>query len=49
MQLSAAAVKDYNRGRMYLSDLANRDGVPVFEDVSEAVECVVSKCAARRA
>ncbi|GLG99492.1 Uncharacterized protein GBIM_05949 [Gryllus bimaculatus] len=38
-KLSKQAVKDYNRGRMYLSDLANREGVPVFESVSESVEC----------
>lgn len=31
--LSAAAIKDYNRGRNYLSDLANREGIPVFAEV----------------
>ncbi|XP_069697764.1 uncharacterized protein raw isoform X2 [Periplaneta americana] len=41
------AVKDYNRGRMYLSDLANREGVPVFESVAEAVDCVIHKCSGR--
>ena len=46
-QLSKQAVKDYNRGRMYLSDLANREGVPVFESVAEAVECVIMKCSGR--
>ena len=43
-RLSKAALKDYNRGRSYLSDFANREGVPVFEEVREAVECVVRKC-----
>ena len=36
-QLSPTAIKDYNRGRSYLSDLASRKGVPVFDTVSEAV------------
>lgn len=43
-KMSKQAVKDYNRGRMYLSDLANREGIPVFEDIDEAVECVILKC-----
>lgn len=43
-RLSKAALKDYNRGRCYLSDFANREGVPVFEEVGEAVECVLQKC-----
>ncbi|XP_065346846.1 uncharacterized protein raw isoform X3 [Cloeon dipterum] len=43
-KLSKQAIKDYNRGRMYLSDLANRDGVPVFENITEAVQCAVTKC-----
>merc|ERR1719499_2497026 len=43
-RLSKAALKDYNRGRAYLSDFANREGVPVFDEVREAVECVVRKC-----
>ena len=42
--LSKAALKDYNRGRSYLSDFANREGVPVFEEIREAVECVLRKC-----
>ncbi|XP_069697772.1 uncharacterized protein raw isoform X9 [Periplaneta americana] len=46
-KLSKQAVKDYNRGRMYLSDLANREGVPVFESVAEAVDCVIHKCSGR--
>ena len=43
-KLSKCALKDYNRGRCYLSDFANREGVPVFEEVSEAVECILQKC-----
>ena len=42
--LSKAALKDYNRGRAYLSDIANREGVPVFEEVGEAIGCVLQKC-----
>jgi len=42
--MSKAAVKDYNRGRAYLSDFANRENVPVFDDVQEALECVIHKC-----
>lgn len=42
--LSELALKDYNRGRSYLSDIANRVGVPVFDNVAEAVQCVVDKC-----
>lgn len=46
-KLSKQAVKDYNRGRMYLSDLANREGVPVYDSIPESVECVIQKCNAR--
>lgn len=46
--LEAQALKDYNRGRAYLSDFANRDQVPVFEKINEAVECVVQKCKTER-
>ena len=42
--LTKHALKDYNRGRSYLSDIANREGVPVFDNVTEAVQCVVDKC-----
>ncbi|XP_046398279.1 uncharacterized protein LOC124165067 isoform X3 [Ischnura elegans] len=42
--LSAQAIKDYNRARMYLLDLASREGIPVFAEISEAVECAASKC-----
>ena len=40
--LSSNAVKDYNRARAYLSDLANRDGIPVVENVEEAIELAVA-------
>jgi hypothetical protein len=42
-RLTELAVKDYNRARAYLSDLANRDGVPVFEKIEEAVQCAVHR------
>ncbi|CAH0600582.1 unnamed protein product [Chrysodeixis includens] len=40
---SEAAVKDYNRGRHYLSDLAKRSGIPVFDNVDSTMACVVSR------
>ncbi|KAH9633987.1 hypothetical protein HF086_001189 [Spodoptera exigua] len=40
---SEVAVKDYNRGRHYLSDLAKRSGVPVFDNVDAAMACVISR------
>lgn len=40
---SEAAVKDYNRGRHYLTDLARRANVPVFESVEAAMACVVER------
>jgi len=43
LQLSQNAVADYNRARTYLADLANRDRVPVFENVAEAVNCAVQR------
>ncbi|XP_054717852.1 uncharacterized protein LOC129227333 [Uloborus diversus] len=43
-KLSSQAVKDYNRGRVYLSDLATRAGVPVFDKIDEAVNCAVDLC-----
>ena len=42
--LSPQAIKDYNRGRSYLSDYANREGVPVFDELTEALQCVIDKC-----
>lgn len=44
LQLTDKAVKDYNRGRAYLSDMASRSCVPVYEDISEAVISCVHKC-----
>jgi len=40
-KLTSIAIKDYNRGRMYLADLARRAGVPVLSDITEAVTCAV--------
>ncbi|XP_039502195.1 uncharacterized protein LOC120458566 isoform X2 [Drosophila santomea] len=42
-KLTVAAIKDYNRGRSYLIDLAKRQGVPVFSDIRAALECTVAK------
>ncbi|KAL3278444.1 hypothetical protein HHI36_013765 [Cryptolaemus montrouzieri] len=42
--LSDQAVKDYNRGRAYLSDLARRKNVPVFRQIEEAVVSAVNLC-----
>lgn len=42
--LSESAVKDYNRGRMYLVDAARRSGISVFEDILEATDFVIEKC-----
>ncbi|CAD7085714.1 unnamed protein product [Hermetia illucens] len=42
-RLTPAAIKDYNRGRSYLIDLAKRQGVPVFNDIKSALECTVEK------
>ncbi|XP_042881733.1 uncharacterized protein LOC122259190 isoform X2 [Penaeus japonicus] len=46
-QLSRTAVKDYNRGRTYLIDQANKDGILIFKNIQEAVECVINKCRTR--
>lgn len=40
---SEVAVKDYNRGRHYLSDLARRAGVPVLDNVDAVIACVTSR------
>ncbi|XP_031830263.1 uncharacterized protein LOC116426000 isoform X3 [Nomia melanderi] len=37
-KLTEQATKDYNRGRMYLSDYATREGVPVFQKIAEALQ-----------
>lgn len=42
--LSKVAVNDYNRGRIYLRDLASRSGVPVYENVADAVPAAIAKC-----
>jgi len=42
-ELTPTAVKDYNRARAYLADLANRCGVPIFDKIEEAVHCVIDK------
>ncbi|KAL9928411.1 NDT-like domain-containing protein raw isoform 2-T8 [Glossina fuscipes fuscipes] len=42
-KLTPAAIKDYNRGRSYLIDLAKRQGVPVFHNIQSALDCVVEK------
>ena len=47
-QLTDYAVKDYNRARAYLCDLANRDKIPVFDDVTEAVNCAVATLKGRK-
>ncbi|XP_068628745.1 uncharacterized protein raw isoform X2 [Battus philenor] len=40
---SEAAVKDYNRGRHYLLDLARRSMIPVYDNVDAAMACVVRR------
>ncbi|KAL5243346.1 hypothetical protein ACI65C_010756 [Semiaphis heraclei] len=42
-KLTQTAINDYNRGRVYLADLASRERVPVFESIKEAVEIAVQK------
>ena len=41
-QLTKSAQNDYQRGRTYLMDLASRQGVQLFDDITEAVMCAVS-------
>ncbi|KAH9419367.1 hypothetical protein DERP_005878 [Dermatophagoides pteronyssinus] len=43
-KLSPMAIKDYNRGRSYLSDMATKSHVPVFDDIDEAIECCIERC-----
>uniref|UniRef100_A0AAR5Q3L5 Nucleoside 2-deoxyribosyltransferase like protein n=1 Tax=Dendroctonus ponderosae TaxID=77166 RepID=A0AAR5Q3L5_DENPD len=45
--LTKIAIKDYNRARTYLRDLAERRDVPVFDNVEEAVTCVVLKLSSK--
>ncbi|XP_071802208.1 uncharacterized protein [Asterias amurensis] len=42
-KLSERAVRDYNRARCYLADLAIRQGVPFFNDIHKAMEALVGK------
>lgn len=41
--LTPSAVKDYNRGRSYLIDLAKRQGIPCFSEVRPALQCAIDK------
>ena len=36
--MTEQALKDYNRGRIYLSDMAKREGVPVLENDADALQ-----------
>lgn len=36
-----AAIDDYNRGRAYLSEIARKENIEVFEDLEEAVKCAI--------
>ncbi|XP_018572567.1 uncharacterized protein LOC108911959 [Anoplophora glabripennis] len=45
--LTKNAIKDYNRARVYITDLARRKQVPVFDNITEAVECAVERCKGR--
>ncbi|KAK3087781.1 hypothetical protein FSP39_010521, partial [Pinctada imbricata] len=40
--ISEFAQRDYSRGRSYLTDLASREGVPIFDNIIEAVECAIN-------
>lgn len=42
-QLTKAALKDYNRGRTYLMDLAKRQEIPVFDDLKKATKYAIDK------
>ncbi|CRK87613.1 CLUMA_CG001409, isoform A [Clunio marinus] len=41
--LTPSAIKDYNRGRSYLSDLAKRQNIPVFSEIKPAIDCAIEK------
>uniref|UniRef100_A0A182KD70 Raw n=1 Tax=Anopheles christyi TaxID=43041 RepID=A0A182KD70_9DIPT len=41
--LSSSAIKDYNRGRAYLIDLAKRHGIPVYESLEETFDSVINR------
>lgn len=40
--LSPTGLKDYNRGRTYLLDYANRQNVPVAHTIEDAVDRVLT-------
>ncbi|XP_060079047.1 uncharacterized protein LOC132558496 [Ylistrum balloti] len=40
--LTECAMKDYQRGRAYLIDLASREGIQLFDDITEAVLCAIN-------
>jgi hypothetical protein len=42
-QLTPSAIKDYNRGRSYLRDLAERQNIPVFDDITKAIEEAINR------
>ncbi|XP_046735209.1 uncharacterized protein LOC124404826 isoform X5 [Diprion similis] len=42
-KLTQQAIKDYNRGRMYLSDYATREGVPVFQNITDALQHAIEE------
>ena len=42
-QISPSAVKDYNRGRLYLADMAKRENVPIYESIQDAIKAAIDK------
>ncbi|XP_071821379.1 uncharacterized protein [Apostichopus japonicus] len=42
-ELSSRSIKDYNRGRCYLADLASRQGTPIFDNVVEAAKSLIAR------
>lgn len=48
-EITMRAAKDLNRGRVYLADLANRKGVPVFQSIHEAMMRVIQIVNAKKA
>ena len=36
-------MRDYNRARCYLADLAIRQGVPFFDNIEKSIEALVGK------
>ncbi|KAK9722528.1 hypothetical protein QE152_g19641 [Popillia japonica] len=47
-KLTSQAVKDYNRGRVYLSDLAKRKQVSVFDNITKSVQRAIDLCCGNR-